>query len=112
MRWTLADDQVVRFASSGVLQGQDGPVLGGTTLAQFVGVLAGLGQGDGLPLGIADQLDRVVVVLVQTGRAWVTVAVRVESRCVSNVSGLTLWISFIQERFLKLRLIWGSHVPR
>lgn len=73
VRRALADHQVVRLAGSRVLQRQDGPVLGGAALAQLVRVLARLGQRDGLALGVADQLDRVVVVLVQAGRARVAV---------------------------------------
>lgn len=81
MRRALADHQVVGLAGSRVLQRQDGPVLGGAALAQLVRVLARLGQRDGLALGVADQLDRVVVVLVQAGRARVAVTgKRKESR--------------------------------
>lgn len=65
----------MRFARPGVLQRQDGPVSGCPTVAQLVGLLTCLGQSDSFLVLVANQLDRVIIVVIQTRRAWITIPI-------------------------------------
>jgi hypothetical protein len=70
----LADHQVVRLSRSGVLKCQDRPITRRSAITQFVYLLACLRQRHCFLICISNERNCVIIVFVQTQRAWIAVS--------------------------------------